>query len=382
MSSALSRPVCFLILIPAWLAASPSLTAGPSQKAAIATESGVRVVRNPATPVPGPGGKPASVTLVEDLVIGDDTSRDDYWFAFLNAVDVDASGRIYTVDPKSIRIRIFGPDGSLIKAFGRGGQGPGEFSGPGGIVAAPDGTFIVSDVLNARLSTFSREGAHIKDTMFGAYRVAGLAVDRDSNLYITDVRPPSGDTQVWDLLKLDPGMKLLSKIASFPMPFKLRSVPMLPARLFYGLSGENRLAWMITTGTEIKVADGAGRTVMRILKDGAARKVTDADRAAILKSRFPSGAPAQIQITFPENFPAASGFMTDEQGRIYVRTYETDGRGGEAVDVFDAEGLYVARFFVPQEEETVAVRNDKLYVLVKESASGNPLIKRYALNWN
>jgi hypothetical protein len=29
----------------------------------------------------------------------------------------------------------------------------------------------------------------------------------------------------------------------------------------------------------------------------------------------------------------------------------------------------------------MTVRNDKLYCIVKEPASGNPLVKRYALKW-
>lgn len=111
-------------------------------------------------------------------------------------------------------------------------------------------------------------------------------------------------------------------------------------------------------------------------------KVTEKDRATTLKDRFPTGAPAQVEIVFPEDFPAVSGFMTDEKGRIYVRTYETDGKGGAGVDVFDADGSYIARFFVPEHEEPVTIRNDKLYVFVKESASGNPLVKRYALKWH
>ena len=151
--------------------------AGPTQKSDIQTENGVRVVRNPKTPVAGPGGTPAAVSVIEDLVIGNDTSREDHWFGFLNSLAVDASGNIYTVDPKNIRIRIFAPDGSLVKAFGREGQGPGEFSGPGGIIATADGTFAVSDVLNGRISFFSREGAHLKDTSFGSYRFGGREID-------------------------------------------------------------------------------------------------------------------------------------------------------------------------------------------------------------
>jgi hypothetical protein len=84
---------------------------------------------------------------------------------------------------------------------------------------------------------------------------------------------------------------------------------------------------------------------------------------------------------FPDLFPAAAGLMTDDKGRLYVRTYETDGRGGVAMDVFDPAGLYVARFFVPEGEDDVTVRNDKLYSIVNDPASGNPLVKRYALKW-
>jgi hypothetical protein len=355
--------------------------AGPAQKADIRTEDGVRVVRNPKTPVAGPGGKPAALTLVEDLVIGNETSREDHWFGFLNALDVDASGNIYTVDPKSLRIRIFGPDGSLVKAFGRGGQGPGEFSGPGGINVAPGSTFAVSDVLNARISFFSREGVHLKDTMFGTYRFAGLAIDGRSNLYAVHVNSPSGDKQMWDLIKLDPDMKLLSKVYSLPMPFKRRAVNLIPMRLFFGLTGDDRLAWMVSTDYEIQVADGSGKPVMKISKDRDVRKVAEKDSESLIKSRFPKGAPPEFGLEFPDNFPAASGFMTDDKGRIYVRTYESDGRGGDAMDVFDPAGLYIARFFVPEDEEAVTVRNDKLYCIVKEPASGNPLVKRYALKW-
>jgi hypothetical protein len=100
-----------------------------------------------------------------------------------------------------------------------------------------------------------------------------------------------------------------------------------------------------------------------------------------MKSRFPKGASPQFEIQVPDYFPAASGFMADDRGRIYVRTYESDGRGGVAIDVFDPAGLYIARFFVPEDEDAITVRNDKLYCIVKDPASGNPLVKRYALKW-
>ncbi|HSA95212.1 MAG TPA: hypothetical protein VLJ16_04120 [Acidobacteriota bacterium] len=365
--------VCFLVLA--------GLAQKTGWKAKILTEEGVRVVRNPATPVKGAGGKVATVTLAEDLVIGNDTSREDYWFGFLNALDVDDSGRIYTVDPKSVRIRIFGPDGSLVKAFGRKGQGPGEFSGPGGIVAAPNGTFIVSDVLNARLSYFSREGVHLKDTLFGTRRIAGLAVDRHADIFAIRTQMPAGGSQPWELVKFDPDLKLIRTIHAIAIPFKGLIFNIVPERIFFGLTDADHLAWMVSTDYAVQVEDGSGKPVMKIIRAREPRKITEKDKARIIARTFSGAAPPELQAEFPENFPAASDFMTDEKGRIYIRTFETDGRGGEGVDVFDPEGLYVARFFVPEDEDTVTVRNDKLYVLVKESTSGNPLVKRYALKW-
>jgi len=120
---------------------------------------------------------------------------------------------------------------------------------------------------------------------------------------------------------------------------------------------------------------------MKIIKDRDPQKFTEKDRDKLIKARFPNGAPPQFEIQTPEYFPAASGFMTDDKGRIYVRTYDTDGRGGVAMDVFDADGLYVARFFVPEDEDPADIRNDKLYSIVTDPASGNPLVKRYALKW-
>ena len=355
--------------------------AEPAQKANIKTEDGVRIIRNPKTPVAGPGGAPAAVSLVEDLVIGNDTSREDHWFGFLNSLDVDASGNIYTVDPKSIRIRIFAPDGSLVKAFGREGQGPGEFSGPGGIIAAPDGSILVSDVLNGRISYFTREGVHLKDMLYGTYRIAGLAIDGRSNLIATHAQAPSGDKQTWELIKFDRDLKPLMTVHAISIPFKPRVMNFIPDRLFFALAGDDRLAWMVSNDYAVQVVDSSGKAVMKIIKDHDPQKFTAEDREKIIKSRFPSGAPPQFEIQTPEYFPAASGFMTDDKGRIYVRTYESDGRGGVAMDVFDPAGFYIARFFVPEGEDDVTVRNDKLYSIAKDPASGDPLVKRYALKW-
>jgi len=354
----------------------------PPQKADIRIEDGVRVVRNPKTPVAGPGGVPATLSLVEDLVIGNGMSREGHRFGSLNGLDVDALGNIYTVDlSNNIRIRIFAPDGSLVRALELEGQGPGEFSEPGGIIATVDGTFAVSDVLNGRISFFTREGAHLKNISFGAFRIGDLAIDGRSNLFATHIPCPIGDKQTWELIKFDPDLKPLLTIHSISIPFKLRVVNLIPDRLFFALADEGRLAWMVSTEYIVQVVDSSGKAMMKIIKDRDPQKFKEKDRDKLIKAWFPGGANPQFEIQTPKYFPAASGFMTDDRGRIYIRTYDTDGRGGVSMDVFDVDGLYVARFFVPEDEDPADIRNDKLYSIVTDPASGNPLVKRYALKW-
>ncbi len=362
------------------LAAAQFLPAAPARQADIKTEGGVRTVRNPAAPVKGPDGKVATVSLAEDLVIGNDTSREDHWFGFVNSLAVDGAGRIFTLDPKVVRIRVFGPDGGLLRAFGEKGQGPGELSGPGSIAVAPDGTIVVLDVLNGRMSGFTPEGRHLKDESFGGLNVADLITDARSNrLAITVVRK---ERPSWELVKVDRDLRPVLTLHSLPFASKPGAWSGVGSRLFLALAGEDRFAWMVSTEYLCHVVDGAGKEVLRIVKDHTPRKITAKDRDKLIAASFPEGVPPQIKIEFPESFPAASGFMTDEKGRIFVRTYETDGEAGAAMDVFSPDGLYIARFFVPENEDAETVRNDRLYTIVKESESGNPLVKRYALKWS
>jgi hypothetical protein len=376
-ASSLNRPV-FLMAVA--LAAIQSLPAGPVQQADIETEGGVRIVRNPATPVKGPDGKVATVSLAEDLVIGNDTSREDYWFGFVNSLAVDGAGRIFTLDPKVVRIRVFGPDGRLVRAFGQKGQGPGELRGPGSIVVAPDGSLVVLDVLNHRMSAFTSEGKPLKDESFGLSNIAEVVRDTRANRFgITVVR---GEQPSWELVKLDPSLKPVLKLHALPFARKPGAWSGVSIRLFLALAGEDRFAWMAASDYLIHVIDASGKEVLRIFKDSVPRKITSKDRDELIKSSFPEGVPPQLEIDFPESFPAASAFMTDEKGRIFVRTYETDGKAGVAMDVFSPDGLYIARLFVPENEDAETVRNDRLYTIVKEPESGNPLVKRYALKWS
>lgn len=374
-----SRPYLFGAFIVMLAAVAAALSSTTVQKAAITTENGVHVVRNPASPVTGPAGRPMIVDLVQDMVIGNDTAVEDHWFAFLNGLDVDAAGNILTLDPKTVRIRIFGPDGRLIKAFGAKGQGPGELQGPGGITALPNGTISIGDVLNRRFSYFSRDGRPLKDLPFGQNQLGHTTVDGRSDI-IAD-RITRSDRIVHELMKFGPDLKPLARIHSFSVNFAIRHLNLFSDNFLFAAVGRDRLAWMVSTHYELEVIDASGAPVMKITVARPPRKMTDKDKEIITRKNFPEGGPAAFTLDFPDVYPAASTLLADEKGRIFVRTYDVNEAGDTAVDVFDAGGLYIARFFLSEDLTMAAAAKDRLYCYGNDPESGNPVVRRFILKW-
>ena len=57
--------------------------------------------------------------------------------------------------------------------------------------------------------------------------------------------------------------------------------------------------------------------------------------------------PAGMKIVVPPDHPPLQHFVGDDDGRIYARTTEPDGKGGTFIDIFDPEGRYIARTSLP-----------------------------------
>ena len=96
-------------------------------------------------------------TLRETLRIGgSDTGAAA--FVSVRAVDADARGQILVLDRRTQDIRMFAPDGRLVRTIGRVGSGPGEMRNAEGMVIASDGRIWVRDAANARFTVFEPNG--------------------------------------------------------------------------------------------------------------------------------------------------------------------------------------------------------------------------------
>ena len=348
------------------------------QEVKIKTENGVTVVYNPKTPVALPG-VPSTVILKEDLVIGKETDKEDNWFSFLNSIAVDDSGRIYTLDPKEIKIRVFNTKGKLLRTFGRRGQGPGEFSGPGRIKVTPDGTLLIYDVLSRMFTYLTLDGKFMKTV--SVKKIPGGLVRIDSRGYVYQHKTARGENIVQELVKYDPDLNPIQTFHSFEKTRKLWLSNPFPERYNFVVSENDHLIWILSSTYDIHVVDPNGKTIKRILKDYDPVKITDTDKERIMKEEDAIDAPFRRKIEFPEYHPVVSGLFIDDQGRIYTKTSERGEKGGVYYDVFNPEGRYIARFSLPENEQVAVIKDNRLYCIIRENEEGIPLAKRYRLEW-
>ena len=95
----------------------------------IEERDGVAWINNPAAD-PGPEGAEPPFALELEQTFGAEEEPADSLLSFITGMAVDEAGNVYVVDRGDDRLVAFAPDGKLLWAGGRSGQGPGEFDGP------------------------------------------------------------------------------------------------------------------------------------------------------------------------------------------------------------------------------------------------------------
>lgn len=352
-----------------------------AQEVKITKQDGVVVVHNPKKLV-NLQGLPSTLKLREDLRIGIESGDENYMFSQLYSIQVSDEEEIIAYDGLEVSIKVFDRNGKFIRKFGQKGQGPGEMQRPNRITLAEDNTITMIDLGNNRFSYYSIEGECIKEIQIGKYRPFEAKADSRGNIYGYVLI--QGGKVTLDLVKFNQEFKPTMTITSREMP-KTPPPAILLEHIHFHVLKDDYLIWGRTYEYEFNILDKESKLVRKIIKDYNPIRITKDNLIEEFKRRYPSKKIPpklpRIPDHFPNHFPVFEDFLCDDEGRIFVRTYERDESDNVYYDIFDPEGRYFTQFTLPYEEKVTVVKKNKMYCMIYGDKEGIPIIKRYEMKW-
>ncbi len=337
----------------------------------------VVVVKNPKDPV-RISNYAQEVKLTEELCIGHDAPEGEYVFAALRALQVDDAGDIIVLDSKDNLIKVFNPDGHLIHTFGKHGQGPGEIQSPNRLYLKDGKLIALMDSGNNRYSLYSKSGECLKEIDMGKYRVFRTIPDSRDYVYGDRLEFSGDPIPSAQLLRISPDFNDAEIIVEYQIVSRFGIFGAVFDRLAYAVASDDRFLWGRSTKYVIHILNPDGEEIRRIQKNYAAVPISDEEKK-VLGERYTLDGDIK---SLPNQYPPFFYFICDDLGRIYVRTYERNEKGWLGYDIFDEEGRFFSRLFLPEEETLMVVKKDKAYCMITESPDeGIPLVKRYTMDW-
>jgi hypothetical protein len=365
----LSVPIHPLVFFAAVMA---SLSFGREPQAAwkgkIVQDGGVLIVQNPKTPIYPEG----ILTLKEELSIGGGAADPNKTFSNGGGLDVDDAGRIYLTDLKECCVRVFDPDGKLIRTFGRMGQGPGEFHQPFYVSVCPVTREVLVTDFMFGMHLFDMDGRFIRKV--GTERPFLARLDsRGRIVYLHSIHDDKGNAE-FETRRTDANAESSHRIAT-----EVRKALDLTALMPYWDVGANgRIAYGCPTDYEIRIYDEDNKLVRKVRREYDRLETTKEQKSDLDKSTSKIGVP--LKIALPKYQNPFSRFHYDDRGWLIVRVPNPKaGDKSVCLDVFDEEGRYLTQ--VKLEKAPILWKKGKAYVFV-EDVDGYEVLKRYAVTWN
>lgn len=359
-------------------------------------ETGVVVVNNPAEPLQA--GDDAW-RLEEELSIGVLEGGADYQFGSIRDIEVGDDGLIYVIDGQAKRVAIYDPTGAFVAAFGREGEGPGEFQNPGRMTWKGD-TLVIWDWRLRRLSYFDRLGNLIRDHRpelpFSvgrfSYRPDGRLwaqrgpayfmpprpeVDGTGWLVLLDLAAESADT----ILRWEENSSFSVRTENFmtvqPRPYapQLEWTAARDGRVYVGRGTEYAIDVYAPDGERV-------RTLTRLHTRHPPSQVeidsVSAELEARLEEQYDPPMADRIRKAFEisELKPATGQLIVSDDGYLWVRTYSENDSQRTLWDVFDPEGRYLTQVALPVRFTIHRITSDALYGSFRDEYDV-PYVKRY-----
>jgi len=346
----------------------------------VKTVNGVQVVENPEKPK-APKNIPTKFSLEEDFKIGDSEVEEEM-IAQVTFFAVDENESIYALDWKANNIKVFDRDGKFVRTIGKQGQGPGEINFPSGLLITPENELLIEDAGNRRLAYFTLEGEFLRNvSVADKTSLTNLVMDNKGNVLARQFIIHEEDMS-FEIRKFDKDLNNLFTIESIPFTFrdpqKDKMNPFDFVQIYF-FDSEGQIYFGNPKEYEIQIFSSEGKLKKKITKKYKPEKITEEDIEKIMDRIPDMGFGMKNMMEFPKQFPAYEAYTVDEEGRLIVRTYnKAEEEDNVYLDIFDAEGKYIARF--PSKVNPRIWKNNKMYA-IEETDEGFIVIKRYTFSW-
>ncbi len=382
------------------------LTCGPKQEIVERIiEDGVEVIINHLEPYEIKG-EPSILSLQEEFSI--DTENDEIaalGLTDINNFDIDLEGNIYFLiynpSEKERFIYKFDKNGNFITSFGRRGQGPFELEYPYFLRITNSNEILIKESSKSKFYTFSKDGIPIKETPInkdidsliplenGKYLVTyWYTQDKEAKYFSLSLNLYSSDFKE---------IKELDRFSKFPNSMITEKIT---EKIINGInyvfvgeqSGKNIYVGNCERGYEILVYDLEGNLLRKIRKEYKPIEVPADYKKEFMKpwveTEDPWAKSWGEKIYFPKDWYPFYSFFPDDEGRLYVMTYEEGENPGEYLfDIFNSDGIFVARKSLKSSlararlpELHVKSKMNHLYC-VEEKESGYKMLVVYIMKW-
>lgn len=239
--------------------------------------------------------------------------------------EVNADGTLVFADQGDARVRLYSPEGTLLRQLGRRGEGPDEFTLPFAAHWAGDDRVIVADVIRG-VAIWDASSGRVESRLDRDGRLTFAARSLSDSLMVVGAYAPAApDPMLLRLVRLPSGV-VEREFFPIPIPTELRPAATQVGGVVLALDGDEILA-AFTLSDTVFTFDSRGVATRRFhvpipgFSQDPGNGVAD---VRIIRSIFPADSMLVIQYGSAPPAPAVHGLvMLDRSGTVLGRWENT-----------------------------------------------------------
>ncbi len=335
-------------------------------------------------------GEPSNLLLEKEFSI--DFARDDIGeLGIADSVEfeVDSKGNIFFfyTNKEGDLIFKFNTKGNYETSFGQKGQGPGEMQWIVWTGIGSQDMLIISDNGNRKILVFSNEGSLIKEIRYPSFVGLLYPLENGNFFGLWDKRPaPSNKYMyVWAFSLYNPEFEEIKLLDTQNVyDFNTLGDRGINARPFFRSRIHNNNIYISCEdrGYEILKFNLEGDLLQKIRKEYKPVEVSD----EVIQEKKRQYEEYGMKVWFPKYWLPMGDFFLDDEGRIFVRTFERGENPGEHIfDIFNPEGVFIGRkamniLTLGDAYVCAKSRRERLYCF-QEKPDGFREFNIYRMNW-